>query len=365
MEIPAQWIRGGTSKCWVFEDSDIAATGYGPDDLLPRIFGSPDHRQIDGVGGASSTTSKAMILTEPQEDDLDVIFRFAQVGIEEPVVDWGSNCGNCSTTAGLYAVENGWVELAQDVTVVRTYNTNTGQRIIQRIPTPGGSLPAAPQAHIPGTVHPGHEVGLGFVDPAGKTTGHLLPTGQARSTLQIDGRGFPVTLIDAGAPAVFLPAAAVELAEVAHKDWSDAVGPMLGTLDALRRAAAVAMGMAESPEQAERAVPKLGIVGPPRHEGADLEVLMLSMGAPHPAMPITGGVAVTTAAFTPGTFPHELARDATSGSLAPDGVRKLRLATPAGGIVTFFDESGTDLVVGADRTARRLATATLYLPDSL
>ena len=105
MKIEAEWMRGGTSKCWVFETGQLGETGTSPDVLLPRLFGSPDHRQIDGVGGATSTTSKAMILHRPADDDVDVEFTFAQVGIEEAAVDWGSNCGNCSAVVGLYAIE--------------------------------------------------------------------------------------------------------------------------------------------------------------------------------------------------------------------------------------------------------------------
>ncbi|GGE60977.1 PrpF domain-containing protein [Nesterenkonia cremea] len=354
-EVTGTWIRGGTSKCWVFETEDIEATGLTPDEFLPRIYGSPDHRQLDGVGGATSTTSKAMLLSRSEEPDIDVVYTFAQVGIDELKVDWGSNCGNCSSTAGLYAVEQGWVELAQDMTYVRTYNTNTGQLIVQRIPTPGGALPESPTAMIPGTLYPGYEVGLGFVEPSGKTLGALLPTGRTREDLSVAGTSWPVTLVDAGAPAVILPAEAVGLVKIPHEDWTDAVRARLAELDQVRRAGAVAMGMATTAGEAERAVPKLGIVGPSRTDGADLEVLMLSMGHPHPAMPITGSVAMTMASFTAGTWPAEFA-DADADP------QNLRLRTPAGVIATFADDSGPQLIVGADRTARTLASARLHLP---
>lgn len=362
MEIPAQWLRGGTSKCWVFDDTDLRATGYTADDLLPRLFGSPDHRQIDGVGGGSSTTSKAVILSRSEREEIDVVFTFAQVGIEEVRVDWGSNCGNCSTAAGLYAVENQWVETTEDVTYVRTYNTNSGQAIVQRIPTPGGSLPEVPTVTLPGTIHPGYEVGLGFFSPAGKTTGSLLPVGQTRSRLASAGHEYPVTMVDAGAPAVFVPAYGLGLDSTPYSQWTEALRPRFGELDELRRAAAVAMEMAESPADAERAVPKLGIVGPSGDGSADLEVLMFSMGRPHPAMPITGSVALTAAAFTAGTHPFEYAG---LGTLPQGEVSKLRLRTPVGMMVTFVDDTGDEPVIGADRTARRLATSTLYLPEVL
>lgn len=350
-------MRGGTSKCWVFEVEDIEKTQLTPDELLPRIYGSPDHRQLDGVGGATSTTSKAVLVSQDRSGDVDVIYTFAQVGIDEFKVDWGSNCGNCSTTAGLYAVENGWVELADGVTHVRTYNTNSDQVIVQRVPTPGGKLPQVLDAMIPGTVYPGYEVGLGFIEPAGKTTGRLLPTGHAREKVDIAGTTYPVTMVDAGAPTVILPADALGLHELPYAQWRTAVHPILDELDQIRRAGAVAMGLASTREQAQRAVPKLGIAGPARDAECDLEVLMLSMGRPHPAMPVTGSVAMTMAAFTGGTLPTGL----IDPRILPG---TLRLRTPAGVLNTFLDDADGEMLVGTNRTARTLASARLHLPQA-
>ena len=170
------------------------------------MFGSPDSRQIDGVGGATSTTSKAMILHRPAEEDIDVDFTFAQVGIEEAAVDWGSNCGNCSAVVGLYAIEKGWVVPSGDITRIVTRNTNTGQVIIQRVATPAGALPIVPDAQMPGVPFAGYRVGLGFQDPAGKTTGKLLPTGSATDTITAGGTRWTVSMVDAGAPVVIVRA---------------------------------------------------------------------------------------------------------------------------------------------------------------
>ncbi len=135
MKIEAEWMRGGTSKCWVFETEHLQKTGAGLEELKPRLLGSTDSRQIDGVGGATSTTSKAVILHRAAADDeADVEFTFAQVGIEEATVDWGSNCGNCSAVVGLYALEKGWVVPTGEMTRIVTRNTNTGQIIVQRVP---------------------------------------------------------------------------------------------------------------------------------------------------------------------------------------------------------------------------------------
>jgi 2-methylaconitate cis-trans-isomerase PrpF len=354
MHVEARWMRGGTSKCWVFEDRALETTGIPLDDLLPRLFGSPDLRQLDGVGGASSTTSKAVILHRNDRPGIDVSFTFAQVGIEEALVDWGSNCGNCSSTVGLYAVEEGWVPITGEVTTVTTYNVNTGQTILQRIPTPGGSLDGSPGADMPGSVFPGHEIGLGFLDPEGRTTGMKLPAGSPRTVLQAGGRRVEATLVDAGAPLVVLPAGEFVPTASTPAEWSVQVLPHLAVLDELRRAGAVAMGMAGSPDEAERAVPKLGLVGASPEDDADLQILMLSMGRPHPAMPITGSVALTTAARTPGSVAAEL---------APGGLsERLRLRTPAGIVTTFTEHADRATSVGVHRTARTLAKAQLPIP---
>lgn len=362
--IRATWVRGGTSKCWVFERQELAKTGESPDVLLPRLFGSPDSRQVDGVGGGTSTTSKSIILERSARPGIDVDFTFAQVAIAEPTVDWGSNCGNCSTAAGLYAVESGWVDLAEDVTEVSTYNTNTDQVIIQRIPTPGKALPTQMRAMIPGVHFVGFEVGLGFLNPAGRTTGRLLPTGTPQQVLECEGRSWRVSLVDAGAPMVIVAAEDMGLYAADYGSWSKEVVPHLPALDKVRRLGAVAMGMCPTPDAAESAVPKLGIVGATTDSEADINVLMLSMGAPHPAMPITGSVGLTAASVIPGTIVEQFAPvnrpEDTDGTPA-----HLSLRTPAGTLTTFTHTNEADVVIGISRTARTLASAVLPIPSPL
>ncbi|KAA9393710.1 methylitaconate delta2-delta3-isomerase [Kocuria coralli] len=362
-DIQARWVRGGTSKCWVFEAQDISKTGFTADTLLPRLFGSPDVRQLDGVGGGTSTTSKAVIVERSSRPGVDVDFTFAQVGIDEPVVDWGSNCGNCSTAAGLHAVELGWVELDDEITSVTTYNTNTRQTIVQRIPTPQGAMPGRMTARIPGAPFSGYEIGLGFVNPAGRTTGHLLPTGQAQQTITVGETSWRTTLIDAGAPLVLVEADALGLTGYEYGSWSRQVTDHLPALDRVRRAAAVAMGMVPAPGDAERAVPKLGLVGSPADENADINVLMLSMGAPHPAMPITGSVAMTAAALTPGTLVDDILAARRNAADGITEVADLRLRTPAGVLSTFVESTGSDTIIGVSRTARTIARAVLPIPE--
>ena len=351
-EIPATWMRGGTSKCWVFRREDLAVPGLSLDEVLLRLYGSPDHRQVDGVGGGTSTTSKAVILSRSMDEGTDVEYLFAQIGIEDAKVDWGSNCGNCSAVVAAFAIREGWVTAQPGETTVRVANANTGQLIIQQVPTPGGVLSETAATTIPGVPFPGAPVRLGFVDPAGRTTGRLLPTG--RPTEDIDGIG--VTLIDAGAPVVLVPAVAAGVTGQESPAELDSMGSVLARLDDVRRQAAVRMGLAATPEQAERAVPKLALVAAPAFADADLEVRMLSMGRVHPAVPITGSVAITMAARTPGTVVTALVGSAGA-------VGGLRLHTPAGTVETFLDDHDGVPVVGVVRTYRRLATGTVLLPD--
>ncbi|UKA51686.1 methylitaconate delta2-delta3-isomerase [Arthrobacter sp. FW305-123] len=359
MKIEAEWMRGGTSKCWVFETEHLDQANANLDDLLPRLFGSPDSRQIDGVGGATSTTSKAMILSRPADQEVDVDFTFAQVGIEEASVDWGSNCGNCSAVVGLYAIEKGWVVPDGDSTRIVTRNTNTGQVIIQRVSTPAGALPIVPDAQMPGVVFPGYRVGLGFENPAGKTTGQLLPTGSEIDTIHAGGTRWTVSMVDAGAPVVMVRAEELGLDTARYEAWKAGVELQLDTLEQIRRQAAVLMGMAATPAEAARAVPKLAIVGSPEgpEDVGDVNVMMLSMGKPHPALAITGSIALTLAARTPGTVLNAIT-GTTDKSV-------LKLRTPAGVLETWSEEQDGSLLVGVDRTARTIATSIIYLPETL
>jgi 2-methylaconitate isomerase len=355
-EIAATWMRGGTSKCWVFELADLSVPGRGLDEVLLRLYGSPDPRQVDGVGGGTSTTSKAVILS-PGSADADVDYTFAQVAVEETRVDWGSNCGNCSSVVGLHAVRRGWVRPQGDTTSVRVRNTNTGQLIVQEVPTPGGVLAEDGAARIPGVAFPGVPVLLWFVDPAGRTTGSLFPTGRRVDRLLGPDGPVPATLVDAGAPVVAVPAAAVGLTGREAPAEIDARPDLLAALDEVRREAAVLMGLAPTPAAAQRAVPKLALVAAPdagAEPGADLVVRMLSMGRTHPALPITGSVGLTMAAREEGTV--------VAGLLGPAAEHLLRIATPAGVVETRHRVEGGVPAVRVLRTARRLADAVLPLP---
>ncbi|WP_344186684.1 PrpF domain-containing protein [Leucobacter tardus] len=342
----ASWMRGGTSKCWVFDHRDLRQSGVPVDELLLRLFGSPDPRQVDGVGGGTSTTSKAVLVAPSNEVGVDVDYTFAQVGVDVPVVDWGSNCGNCSSVVGRYAVGRGWIEPTGATTSVRVRNTNTGQLIVLDVDTSD----SGPQlAEIPGVPFPGESVRMWFVDPAGRTTGRLLPTGNTRDRLETPSGAIEVSMLDAGAPVVIVDARDVGLSGTETPAEIDSEAARLTHLDEIRRAGAVAMGMAASPAVAARAVPKLAIVSG-TDDGRGLQVRMLSMGKVHPALAITGSVAITLAAATTGTIAADL--------VDFDGQR-LQLETPAGTLETTLGQYQSRTAVAVTRTMRALAEARL------
>ncbi|MGW6456509.1 PrpF domain-containing protein [Streptomyces sp. NPDC055078] len=364
-------VRGGTSKCWIFDARDLAGLEDHLDDVLTSAFGAPDPRQIDGVGGATSTTSKAAIVRRSARPGIDLEYLFAQVGIGANEVEWGSNCGNCATAVGLHALQTGLVEPSDPVSTVVMRNSNTGAVLSAAVPTPGRRVPELGEAVVPGSLAPGVPVRLGFLDPVGTVSGSLLPTGRALDHFD----GIDATVVDAGAPAVLAHAGslgATALESVASLE------PVVPRLVRLRRLAALRSGLATEDGPVSHAVPKVGMVGPPRTyrtalgervraEDYDIAVRMLSMHAPHPAIGLTSAVAVAAAVVTPGTLPAALA----DGRPKPDTVR---LGTPAG-IVTVeveaaWEEQGRESATGGraihkvvlNRAARTIAKADLSVP---
>ncbi|MFF7073202.1 PrpF domain-containing protein [Streptomyces pseudovenezuelae] len=319
---------------------------------------------MDGVGGASSTTSKAAVVQSSTRPGVDVEYAFAQVGIGDERVEWASNCGNCATAVALYAVHHDLVPTTPDTTTVRMLNVNTGARLTGTIPTPAGVAPEEGRALVPGTAAPGVPVLLGFQDPAGSTTGRALPTGRALDELTGPDGPVEASLVDAGAPAALFEAKAFGLDGT---ESLTAFATAVPALTLLRRQAALAMGLAREGDPVSHAVPKVGIVARParyrttqgilvNEDAYDLAVRMVSMHAPHPAIGLTSAVALATAAATPGTLAHRVARQTAEGTL--------RLGTPAGVITTRAVPApdGASPTVLLHRAARRIARAELLVP---
>ena len=191
LSVPASWVRGGTSKCWIFRASDVDALPVSRDEFLLRAFGSPDLRQIDGIGGATSTTSKTIIVEDGDPGQAAVRYSFAQVSVDQPRVEWMSNCGNCATALALYAVQHGLVRPDEAATEFALVNHTTGLILGARVPTPAGAVPTHGTQVVRGVPFTGVPVDLAFGEETWSTFGSLLPTGRAVDVLTVNGADIP------------------------------------------------------------------------------------------------------------------------------------------------------------------------------
>lgn len=369
LSVRATWMRGGTSKCWVFEAERIPAEPQARDSFLLRAMGTPDIRQIDGVGGGTSTTSKVVILSPSSRPDADVDYTFAQVGTDKAQVDWLGNCGNCSAVTGPYALHAGWVHPAGEITRVRVYNTNTNKLLLLDVPTPGGAVAEEGETTIAGVPFAGAEIRLGFHRPQGAVTNRLLPSGRAVDVAQTDIGPVRFSLVDAANPFAFAHAGDLGLqgsetpAEI-DGDWA-----LLSRLESIRGAAAVLMGLVEDPQDAadhSQAIPKIAYVSPSidqadlrgrrvARDAMDVSVRMLSMARTHPAFAMSGMIALAAAAGVAGSTVAE-----ASLSAGPE----IRVGHPSGVAPVWVErDAGGELQAAfVRRTARRLCEATLFVP---
>lgn len=329
LRIPATYMRGGTSKGVFFRLEDLPPQAQVPgaarDALLLRVIGSPDPygKHTDGMGGATSSTSKVVILAPSTRPDHDVDYLFGQVSIDAPFVDWSGNCGNLSAAVGAFAISSGLVpaeRVPRDGTaVVRVWQANIAKTIISHVPMTAGAVQETGDFELDGVTFPAAEVRLEFLDPADEGEGEggaMFPTGRLVDDLEVPGDGsFKATLINAGIPTIFLNAADLgytggELQEAINGD------PVaLARFERIRTAGALRMGLiSEAAEAATRQhTPKVAFVAPPAAytsssgkaiaaSDVDLLVRALSMGKLHHAMMGTAAVAIATAAAVPGTL---------------------------------------------------------------
>jgi 2-methylaconitate cis-trans-isomerase PrpF len=373
-EVPCVIFRGGTSKGVFFQEELIPPPGNERDKLLLRVMGSPDLRQIDGLGGATSTTSKVAIINKSNHDGADVDYTFAQVSIDKPMVDYKGNCGNISAAVGPYAIEMGYVEAKDPETIVRIYNTNTKKVILSYVKTPNGQITYQGDfqiAGVPGTASP---VILKFNNPSGSVTGSLLPTGSATDVIEIEGLGnIEISIVDAANPLVFVKAEDIGLEGTELPDQIDSMKGMLELLEQIRGKAAVRLGFVEEWESAAvktPAVPKMTIVTLPKtcktvngdiiqSEEADLIGRMMSMQKTHKTYALTGALCTAAAAVIPGTVVNKVIRN-------PFDPSQIRLFHP-GGIMQIGVEKrqGDDNVLAIDsawgyRTARMIMKGIVY-----
>lgn len=380
-KIRTVFMRGGTSRALFFREEDL------PSDLEVRArvilaaYGSPDPyaRQINGIGGATSTTSKVAIIGKGSRPDVDVNYTFGQVDITRPLIDGRGNCGNISGAVGPYSVDEGFVPVQEPITDVRFLNTNTNKVIVAHVPTRDGRFDEEGDFAIDGVPGTGSKIVLDYLDPGGAVTGKLLPTGRARDVLDVPGVGqIELSIVDAANPLVFCRFEDFGLTGEEQPEEIDADPDLLRRIEAVRAAAGVAAGIAPTAEEMTSkvpSVPKLAFVTAPRGyrrisgqiceaESVDLVAKIMSMGKVHRAYALTGAICTTIAAAVPGT----LVREVVSGEARDTG--RVRLGHPSGiieltGKVVRDGDGWRADKVSSTRTARRLMEGFVMVPERL
>jgi len=328
IKIPATYLRGGTSKGVFFRLQDLPEAarvpGVARDALLLRVIGSPDPygKQIDGMGGATSSTSKTVIVAQSNRPDHDVDYLFGQVAIDTAFVDWSGNCGNLSAAVGPFAIAGGLVDAARiphdGIATVRIWQANIGKTIIAHVPIVGGQVQETGDFELDGVTFPAAEVQLEFLDPAddGEDGGAMFPTGKLVDDLEVPGVGvLQATLINAGIPTIFVNAAALSYTGTELQDAINGDAKALAIFETIRAHGALKMGLIQQLDEivTRQHTPKIAFVAPPADyvsssgkpvAASDIDVLAraMSMGKLHHAMMGTAAVAIGTAAAIPGTL---------------------------------------------------------------
>lgn len=329
VKIPATYMRGGTSKGVFFRLQDLPASAQVPgkarDALLMRVIGSPDPygKQIDGMGGATSSTSKTVILSKSSRPDHDVDYLFGQVSIDSAFVDWSGNCGNLSAAVGPFAISNGLIDPSRvpknGVAVVRIWQANIGKTIIAHVPITDGTVQETGDFELDGVTFPAAEVQLEFMDPAAEEEGAggaMFPTGNLVDDLEVPGVGtLKATMINAGIPTIFLNAEQIGRTGTELQDAINGDPKTLAMFETIRAHGAVRMGLIKHVDEAAKRqhTPKVAFVAKPADyvassgkavAASDVNLLVraLSMGKLHHAMMGTAAVAIGTAAAIPGTL---------------------------------------------------------------
>ena len=328
IRIPATYMRGGTSKGVFFKVSDLPeraqTAGSARDQLLLRVIGSPDpyDKQIDGMGAATSSTSKTVLLEKSQVPEHDVDYLFGQVSIDKAFVDWSGNCGNLTAAVGSFAISNGLVDASRipenGLCTVRIWQKNIQKTIIAHVPITNGEVQETGDFELDGVTFPAAEVQIEFLDPAddGEEGGAMFPTGNVIDQLDVPDIGsFKATFINAGIPTIFLNASDIGYTGAELQDDINADPLALAKFEKIRAYGAVKMGLMSDISEAEQRqhTPKIAFVAPPKtyvsssgkavnNADVDLLVRALSMGKLHHAMMGTAAVAIGTAAAIPGTL---------------------------------------------------------------
>lgn len=387
LQIPATYMRGGTSKGVFFKRQDLPSKAQQPgtyrDAVLLRVIGSPDPyaSQIDGMGGATSSTSKTVILSKSTRPGHDVDYLFGQVSIDKSFVDWSGNCGNLSAAVGPFAIRNGLVDAAQipanGIATIKIWQVNIGKTIIAHVPITAGQVQETGDFELDGVTFPAAEIQIDFIDPAADDEdggGAMFPTGNLIDTLEVPGVGsLQATMINAGIPTVFVNAKDIGYTGTELREAINSDPKALAMFEAIRAHGAVRMGLIKEIAEAagRQHTPKVAFVAPPAAYTAssgkqvaaaeiDLLVRALSMGKLHHAMMGTAAVAIATAAAIPGTLVNAAAGGDTRESVRfghPSGT--LRVGAQA------QQQNGqwTVTKVTMSRSARVLMHGWVHIPE--
>lgn len=373
-------MRGGTSKAIFLLKNDLPKNEELRDKIIRRIFGAPDVREIDGLGGADPLTSKLAIIGPSTRKDCDIDYLFGQVNMVEPMIDYVGNCGNISSAVGPFAIDEGLVDAIEPVTTVRIHQVNTNSVIIAEVPVKGNKAEVEGTHVIPGVPGTGAKITLDFSDSAGAITGKLLPTGNVTDVLHVEDEGdIEVSLVDAANPLVFIRAKDLGLTGVETPQEIDSNAELLARIEKIRSFAAEKIGLVDDWRKAtgERPyIPFFAICAPPisykgwttgkqvNENSMDLSVRLLFMQKMHKTYPVTGTICTVAAAMIPGTIANQVARH----GIIEKG--ELHIGHPAGIIISegkVENEKGAFVLKQAavDRTARCLMKGYAYIPKSI
>jgi 2-methylaconitate cis-trans-isomerase PrpF len=376
-KIPAVIMRGGTSKGLVLRNSDLPSDPALRDEVIIRLYGTPDINQIDGLGGGTSLQSKLALVGRPTHPDADIDYTFGQVSLDSKRIDYNVTCGNFVTAVGLYAAEEGYVQLKEPTTDVHIYNTNTNKIIVAEIPVKDGQVQYEGDFVIDGVSEASSRIMINFLDSGGGFTGKTLPTGNPIDLVQLkDGRDFQVTIIDCANVVIFVQATDLGLKGIELEREINGNPYLLDTLEHIRVECGILIGVIKDDREvvspSTHALPKIALVSSSSEyttnknkliQETDVDIVSryISMGSLHRAYAVSGAMALATATKIPGSIPNQL-----FSSHNPE----VKIGHPSGivEVESVVVQDGNDWSVtraANGRTARRLMEGYAHVPTTL
>jgi methylitaconate Delta-isomerase len=370
---PCTIMRGGTSKGIFLMEKDLPEDPGLRDRIILAVFGSPDIRQIDGLGGADSLTSKLAIIGPAKKSDYDIDYNFGAVGIDKAFVDYSANCGNISSAVGPYAVDKGLVKAVEPFTIVRIYNANTKKMIYSKVPVKKGKVVWEGDYAIDGCPGTAAKIELSFMDPGGATTGRLLPTGNVVDELKLDtGESYRVTIVDAGNPTAFVRAEELKLRGNELPAEFDQDMATRAKLEAIRKKVGEMMGIPVS-----QSIPKISFIAPAQDfktvtgkvvgkDSVSMLARVMAMGKMHKTFAITAGIPAAIGAV----IPNSVVNQVVAGGKPVPTDKEIVIGHPSGMMdvkVEMRIEKGQPHIVSCTvgRTARKIMDGQVYVPTGV